>query len=441
MSKNSSKDEFFIIFVKKLNMDEILNKIAPYNIWDGKILPIGYPRKEYTEKLIKFTGNRLVKILTGQRRSGKSYIMRQLAMQLIDMGVERRNILFINRELSAFDFLQTHNDLNKLIETYRKKIAVNGRVHIFIDEVQDIDGWEKTVNSLSQDYIFETEVFLSGSNSRLLSGELATLLSGRYVDMTVYPFSFSEYTGVMNEEKNRTSFLKYLKDGGLPELINLPDFDVKQRYVEGLRDSIMLKDIVRRYAIKDVGLLERIFSYLVNNASSMVSVTGIVKYMKGRGSKASYDTIASYIEYLQEAFLLHKSVRYNISGKELLGGNFKIYPNDQAYHNYLFPTAAYGRGYSLEGIVYLTLLRKGYQVNTGVLHNAEVDFVATMGRRILYVQVAYSVEDHPTAEREYGAFKGIKGEGEKILVTMDEDTFQMRDGVRHLSAWEFENFI
>lgn len=422
-------------------MDEFLNKIAPYNIWDGKILPIGYLRKEYIEKLIKFTGNRLVKILTGQRRAGKSYIMRQLAMHLIDMGVDRRNILFINRELSAFDFLQTYENLNELIETYRKKISVNGRVHIFIDEVQDIAGWEKTVNSLSQDYILETEVFLSGSNSRLLSGELATLLSGRYVDMTVYPYSFSEYIGVLNEERTRTSFLKYLKDGGLPELINLPDSDVKQRYMEGLRDSIMLKDIVRRYAIKDVALLEHLFSYLVNNASNMVSVTGIVKYMKGRGSKASYDTIASYIEYLQEAFLLHKSVRYNISGKELLGGNFKIYPNDQAYHNYLFPTAGYGRGYALEGIVYLTLSRKGYQVNTGVLHNAEVDFVATKERRILYVQVAYSVEDHSTAEREYSAFKGIKGEGEKILVTMDEDTFQMRDGVRHISAWEFEIFI
>lgn len=439
--KNSSLDEFFIIFAKKLIMDEFLNKIAPYNIWDGKILPIGYLRKEYLEKLIKFTGNRLVKILTGQRRAGKSYIMRQLAMHLIDMGVDRRNILFINRELSAFDFLQTYEDLNELIETYRKKISVNGRVHIFIDEVQDIAGWEKTVNSLSQDYILETEVFLSGSNSRLLSGELATLLSGRYVDMTVYPYSFSEYIGVLNEERTRTSFLKYLKDGGLPELINLPDSDVKQRYMEGLRDSIMLKDIVRRYAIKDVALLEHLFSYLVNNASNMVSVTGIVKYMKGRGSKASYDTIASYIEYLQEAFLLHKSVRYNISGKELLGGNFKIYPNDQAYHNYLFPTAGYGRGYALEGIVYLTLSRKGYQVNTGVLHNAEVDFVATKERRILYVQVAYSVEDHSTAEREYSAFKGIKGEGEKILVTMDEDTFQMRDGVRHISAWEFEIFI
>ena len=259
--------------------------------------------------------------------------------------------------------------------------------------------------------------------------------------MTVFPFSYTEYRCVWNLEKNRESFLRYLKDGGLPELINLKDVDVKQRYVEGLRDSIMLKDIVRRYAIKDVALLENLFSYLVNNSSNMVSVTGIVKYIKGRGSKVSYDTVAAYIQYLQEAFLMHKSVRYNISGKELLGGNFKIYPNDQSYHNYLFPTAGFGRGYALEGIVFMTLLRKGYEVNTGVLYNAEVDFVAKSGRKLLYIQVAYSIEDLSTAEREYDAFKGIKGEGEKLLITMDDDTFPIRDGVRHIHAWESENIL
>lgn len=426
---------------KLLNMKGQLTKIAPYNLWGGNVLPTGYSRKEYTAQLESFTGNRLVKILTGQRRVGKSYIMRQLAMRLMDAGVDRRNILFINRELSVFNFIQSSEDLDALIDSYREEIATDGKIYIFIDEVQDISGWEKTVNSLSQDYTFDAEIFLSGSNSRLLSGELATLLSGRYIGMKVYPFSFTEYSGVWNLEKNRNSFLRYLKDGGLPELIHLTGEDVKQRYVEGLRDSIMLKDIVRRYAIKDVALLDNLFSYLVNNASNMISITGIVKYMKGRGSKASYDTIAAYIAYLHEAFLLHKSTRYNISGKELLGGNFKIYPNDQAYHNYLFPSAAHGKGYALEGIVYMTLLRKGYEVNTGVLHNGEVDFVASSGRRILYVQVAYSVEDQSTAEREYGAFRSIRGEGEKLLVTMDEEAFPMRDGVRHVSAWELEDLL
>lgn len=432
---------FFIFAEIILPMTDVLEKIAPYNLWNGNILPTGFSRQGYISKLERFTGNRLVKILTGQRRAGKSYIMRQLAIRLIGNGVDCRNILFINRELSAFAFIQNSDDLDRLIEIFRKELATDNKIYIFIDEVQDISGWERTVNSLSQDYTFEAEVFLSGSNSRLLSGELATLLSGRYISLMVYPFSYEEYRGVWNLEKNRDSFLRYIKDGGLPELINLVDHDVKQRYVEGLRDSIMLKDIVRRHSIKDVALLEDLFSYLVNNASNMVSVTGIVKYLKGRGSKASYDTVAAYISYLQEAFLLHKATRYNISGKEMLGGNFKIYPNDQAYHNYLFPTVAYGRGYALEGIVYMALLRKGYEINTGVLFNSEVDFVATSGNKTLYIQVAYSIGDHSTAEREYGAFKGIKGEGEKLLVTMDEDSFPMRDGVRHLPAWLIEEFI
>lgn len=422
-------------------MKDVLDRIAPYNLWNGNSLPTGFTRDEYTDRLASFTGNRLVKILTGQRRAGKSYIMRQLAMQLIGSGVDCRNILFINRELSVFDFIQTFTDLDDLIQAYRTEIAAEGKIYIFIDEVQDISGWERTVNSLSQDYTIEAEIFLSGSNSRLLSGELSTLLSGRYIEMEVYPFSYSEYRKVWNMERNRESFVRYLKDGGLPELINLTDTDIKQRYVEGLRDSIMLKDIVRRYSIKDIALLENLFSYLVNNASSMVSVTGIVKYIKGRGSRSSYDTVAAYIEYLQEAFLMHKSTRYNISGKELLGGNFKVYPNDQAYHNYLFPTAGYGRGYALEGIVYMTLLRKGFEVNTGVLLNTEIDFVAKSGRNLLYIQVAYSIEDPSTASREYGAFGGIRGEGEKLLVTMDEEAFMTRDGVRHLSAWDLEDFL
>lgn len=422
-------------------MTALLERISPYNLWNGNNLPSGFPRKEYTSKLEKFTGNRLVKILTGQRRTGKSYIMRQLAMRLISNGVDCHNILFINRELSAFAFLQNSEDLDQLIDAYRKNIATDNKIYLFMDEVQDISGWERTVNSLSQDYTFEAEVFLSGSNSRLLSGELATLLSGRYISLMVYPFSYEEYSGVWNLGRNRDSFLRYIRDGGLPELINLRDDEIKQRYVEGLRDSIMLKDIVRRYSIKDVALLENLFLYLVNNASNMVSVTGIVKYLKGRGSKASYDTVAAYIIYMQEAFLLHKSTRYNISGKEMLGGNFKIYPNDQAYHNYLFPNAAYDKGYALEGIIYMSLLRKGYDINTGVLHNSEVDFVATSGGKTLYIQVAFSIEDHSTAEREYEAFKGIKGEGEKFLVTMDEDPLPMRDGVRHISAWLFEEYI
>ena len=222
-----------------------------------------------------------------------------------------------------------------------------------------------------------------------------------------------------------------------PELINLPDDEVKQRYVAGLRDSIMLKDIVKRYAIKDIGLLETLFAYLVNNASNMISITGIVNFIKNRGNKSTYDTVAAYILYLQEAFLVHKSERYNIAGKELLAGNFKLYINDQAYHNYLFSTVRYGKGYILENIVYMELLRKGYSINTGVIKGCEVDFIARKSRRTVYVQVAYVIGDDQTAQREYKSLEQVKSEGDKYLISMDDDILPTRNGIRHLRAWEF----
>ncbi|MDE6076368.1 MAG: ATP-binding protein, partial [Muribaculaceae bacterium] len=237
------------------------------------------------------------------------------------------------------------------------------------------------------------------------------------------------------------AFLHYMQEGGLPELINLPDEDMKQRYMAGLRDSIMLKDIVKRYAIKDIGLLENLLAYVVNNSSSLISITGITNYLKSRGSKSSYETIATYLIYLQEAFIIHKSERYNISGKALLAGNFKVYPNDQAYHNYLYPTVRFGNGYILEGIVYMELIRKGYKVNTGVIRDKEIDFIAVKNDRILYVQVAYILTDEVTAEREYASLEYVKGIGEKFLVTLDDVSYPIRNGVRHIQAWEFHKYI
>lgn len=422
-------------------MEEYLDIIAPYNLWYGNQLPAGFIRDTYTGRLMKYTGNRLVKVLTGQRRVGKSYIMRQVATELIKNGVRPENTLFINCELSVFGFIRNADDLGRLVSAYRERFNPEGRLYIFIDEVQEIDEWERAVNSMSQDYTVEAELFISGSNSRLLSGELASLLSGRYVEFLITPLSFDEYCGVHSLGRERGAFLRYLKEGGLPELINLPDEEVKQRYMAGLRDSIMLKDIVKRYSIKDVGLLESLFAYLVNNASNMISITGIVNFIKSRGNRSTYDTVAAYIMYLQEAFLVHKSERYNISGKELLAGNFKLYINDQAYHNYLFSSVRYGLGYVLENVVYMEFVRKGYVVNRGVVKGHEVDFIARKDGRTIYAQVAYTVHDEETAQREYESLDCVKGEGEKFLITMDDDLLPMRNGVCHLQAWELGGVI
>lgn len=422
-------------------MDEKLDLIAPYNLWNGHTLPIGFSRDTYTDRLMGYTGNRLIKVLTGQRRVGKSFIMRQIAMKLVSEGVRAENTLFINRELSAFDFIRDADDLRNLVIAYRNNFKPVGKIYIFIDEVQDIKDWEKEVNSLSQDYTVDIEVFISVSNSKLLSGELATLISGRYIEMTVYPFSFSEYVEIHRLEKDRQSFLRYMNEGGLPDLINLHDKEVKERYMAGLRDSIMLKDIVKRHAVRDIGLLESLFAYLVNNASNMISITGIVNYLKSNGGKSSYETISTYLTYFQEAYIVHKCDRYSISGKELLSGNFKVYANDQAYHNYIFPTVRFGNGYLLEGIVYMTLLRKGYKVKTGVIRDKEVDFIAEKNDMRLYVQVAYMLLDEATAEREYSSLEKVSGIGEKLLVTLDDTLYPIRNGIRHVQAWKLEELI
>lgn len=422
-------------------MDEFLKLIAPYNLWNGNQLPTGFQRLSYIERLMQFTGNRLVKVLTGQRRVGKSFLMRQVAMKLVESGVEPNNTIFINRELAIYDSIQTYDDLNRLVSAYISHYQPEGRIYIFIDEVQEIDGWERAVNSMSQDYTKDIEVFISGSNSKLLSGELASLLSGRYVEFPVYPLSYREYAQVKNLEITRSSFLTYMKDGGLPELLNLPEGDIRQRYIEGLRDSIMLKDIVKRYAIKDVGLLENLFAYLVNNSSSLISVQGIVNYLKSRGSRSSYDTISSYISHMQDAYLVHKSERFNVAGKELLGGNFKLYTNDQAYHNYLFPSVRFGSGYILENIVYMELLRKGYSVNTGIIKDKEIDFIAEKNGNRIYLQVAYQIDDEETAHREYSSLEAVSGVGEKYLVTLDDFPLPTYNGIRHIQAWELAKVL
>ncbi len=281
-------------------MEEYFNSLRKYNFWDGTVPALGYGREQYTGRILNYTGNSLVKVLTGQRRSGKSYILRQIARRLIDDGVNPINICYINKEFTDFDFVRDYKDLEALINLYRQQLRPEGKVWIFIDEIQNITGWEHLVNSLSQDYVDTHELFISGSNySKMLSGELATLLSGRYVNFEVFPFSFREYAGITGKEASRQTYIDYMADGGLPELFSLPDPETKRNYVSAVKDTVLLRDIIQRHQIKDARLLDDIFVYLVNNASTLVSITNIVNYFKSTGRKTTYDTVAAYIGYIE----------------------------------------------------------------------------------------------------------------------------------------------
>lgn len=266
-------------------MNENIESVKKYNLWFGNTIDCGFPRPLYTESVASYLGSKVVKVLTGQRRVGKSYILRQTAMHLVQQGVSSNNIVFINRELTAFDFIENYKDLDNFIRLYREELKPEGRIYIFIDEVQDIDGWERVVNSLSQDYTEDYEIFITGSNSKMFSGELSTLLSGRYVEFHIFPLSYGEYASIHQLPVGRESYLTYMADGGYPELVHFQSSDVKRNYISGLKDTVLLKDIIRRYTIRDVRLLEDLFAYLVNNSSNLLSVTNIANFIKARDAR------------------------------------------------------------------------------------------------------------------------------------------------------------
>lgn len=422
-------------------MNETIKALEKYNLWGDTSLDFGFKRSEYTEKIADYVGNRLIKVLVGQRRSGKSYILRQVARQLVDSGVKPENTLFISRELTDFEFLTTYKELDQLIKLYKSELKPTGKIYIFIDEIQIIEGWEKVVNSYSQDYTESVELFISGSNSNMLSGELATLLSGRYVCLEVFPFSFSEFIGISNKERTKQSYMEYMNSGGLPELFLLLEQELKRNYISAVKDSVLLRDVILRHSIRDPKLLEDIFVFLVNNASNLISINSILKYYKGQGRKTSYDAVSAYIGYIEDAFLIHRCDRYDIKGKDTMSGNAKFYINDLAYKNYLYSGYGYGFGYLLENLVYLELRRAGYDVYTGSLKGKEVDFVAKKYDRVVYIQCSYILADESTIEREYSALEAIDDNFEKMVVSLDDITLPLRGGIKHIQAWNLEGFL
>lgn len=422
-------------------MNERLKALEKYNLWDGKRLSLGLQRTFYTNKINQFVGNQLVKVLVGQRRSGKSYLLRQTMAGLATSGVPVENILYINKEYLEFDFIDRYQDLEELFQLYKATFRPQGKIYLFIDEIQNIQGWEHFVNSHSQDFIDVCEIFISGSNSRMLSSELATLLSGRYVEFLILPYSYDEYLQSKGVERGRISYLDYLQFGGLPELYSLPTKESCSQYVSSVKDTIILRDIIQRkqnnpdeQAVRDAKLLDDIFVFLVSNASNPVSIPNILKFFKSKNRKVSYETAANYVRYLEEPYLVHPARQYNIRGKEVAESAYKYYLNDLSFKNYLYPGIGYGTGYLLENAVYLELLRNGYKVYVGNIKSKEVDFVAIKSDRTVYIQSSYSIEDPQTAEREYASLLDISDNYEKYVVTLDDVKHPSREGILHIQA-------
>lgn len=417
-------------------MTETFKKLEKYNFWHTEKIPTGFLRNTYLQKIKKYMGNNLIKVLMGQRRVGKSYILRQIIQMLINEKINPKNIFYLNKELIEFDEIKNYTDLAGLIEEYRKRLKPKGKIYVMLDEIQEISEWEKIVNSLAQNYKRPHEIFITGSNSHLLSGELATYLSGRSIAFEILPFLFGEFCEYFSLKKNKENYLNYMRTGGLPELYNLQDREAKINYIASLKNTILLKDIVARFNIKDVNLLEDLFIFLAGNIGNLFSINKIVQYLKSHKRNTNHETIANYIDYLKQSFIIHEVDKYDIRGKAVLAGNKKYYLNDLAFRTY--PSSGFdeGIGKNLENMLYMDYRAQGYQIYVGSMEQEEVDFILEKGNERKYIQIAYLLSTEKVIKRELRSLQKIRDAHEKIIISLDEISFGNKDGIKHLTPWE-----
>ena len=389
------------------------------------------------KRIRAFMGNDLVKVLTGIRRCGKSVMLDLIKEELLASGVESSQIVSINFENMSNAHLCTAATLHD--EILRRASEIRGKVYLFFDEIQEVEAWEKCINSFRVE--LDCDIYITGSNARLLSGELATYLAGRYVEFVIYPFSFAEfielYHTVCPDADIRQCFNKYLTAGGMPYLSNLRYDDAASRqYLRDLFNSVELKDIVKRGNIRDVDMLERIVAYITSNIGTTFSATSISKYLKNEGRSISPETVLNYIRACMDAFLFYQVKRQDLQGKKILTVNEKYYVADHGVREAVFGGNRKDINLVLENIVYMELLRRGYTVTIGKAGDQEIDFVCEDQGNKLYVQVAYLLASEDIIQREFGVYSRIRDNFPKYVVTLDE--FDMsRDGIRHRNIRDF----
>lgn len=396
-------------------------------------------RDEYIKKIVPFIDKDVIKVLTGIRRSGKSVMLKLLMEELKNIGINEKQFIYINFENLKYRNLKNYERLydfilNKVDNKYKS-------YYIFLDEIQEMEEWEKCVNSLRVDEDFNFDIYITGSNAKLLSGELSTYLAGRYIEFVVYPFSFKEFFEIM-KEKNKEIDLKkvfqdYVKFGGMPFLHNLDyNFEASMQYLQDLYASIILKDITQRNNIRDTDLLERIINYVIMNIGNTFSATSISKFFKSENRKVAIETILNYIKACEEAFLVYRVARNDLLGKKILNVNEKYYIADHGIREAIMENNQKNINQILENIVYFEMLRRGYNVKIGKVDNLEVDFVCKKNDETIYIQVSYLLASEDTKEREFSVLENIKDNYPKYVLSMDE--FDMsRNGIKHMNLIEF----
>ena len=396
-------------------------------------------RELYIEKIKPFIDKDIIKVLTGIRRSGKSVMLKLIMEELKQNKIDEKQFININFENLINIELTT---ADKLYEYILKKVSeIKKKCYIFLDEIQEVKDWEKCINSLRVNEEYDFDIYITGSNAKLLSGELSTYLAGRYVEFVIYPFSFKEFLetskSIQQDVSTRETFQKYVKFGGMPFLYNLAfEEEASLQYLKDIYSSIILKDITQKNKIRDTDLLERVISYLIMNVGNNFSATSISKFFKSENRKVSVETILNYIKAAEESFLIYKVSRDDLIGKKVLNVNEKYYIADHGMREAILGSNQRDINQIFENIIYLELLRKGYNVRVGKVDNLEVDFVCTKGNEKIYVQVAYLLASPETIEREFTSLEKIDDNYPKYVISTDE--FDMsRNGIIHINIIDF----
>ena len=399
-------------------------------------------RKEYLDQLWAWKDEQLIKVVTGIRRCGKSTLLEQYQEKLQKSGVDAEQIISINFEDLDNEPLLDYRELYRYI---KERLCADRRTYIFLDEIQNVPSFEKVVDSL---YVKDnTDVYITGSNSYMLSSDLATLLSGRYVEISMLPLSFREYVTLTGLQKD-AAFTEFMKTGGIPYVAVMNRTDEKiDQYLEGIYNTVIVKDIEERQIrrekdagkrkITDIALLKMIARYLASVVGSPISVKSITDYLVSSGRKVSPNTVSDYVDALTESFVFYPAERFDIVGKQLLKVNRKMYIVDLGLRNHILPRKRYDLGFSIENIVYFELLRRGYKVNIGKYGSTEVDFVAQKQGVITYYQVTADMTAEETFEREMRPLRSIQDNYEKIVLTLDRFSLGNYEGIKVVNVMDW----
>ncbi len=389
-------------------------------------------RPYYIDKIVPFIGSDLIKVLIGQRRVGKSYILLQL-MDEIKAKDDTANIVYINKEENEYEAIANHRDLI----VYAESRIVNGvKNYLFIDEIQDIENFEKALRHLAAKKVFD--LYCTGSNARLLSSEIATGLSGRYIEIPIHALSYQEFLSFQHIEANEDTLLKYIRYGGLPFITNLELRDeIIYGYLQSIYNTIILKDVVARFRIRNINFLNRLLEYLADNIGSLVSANRISDFLKSQKIKTSPNIVLDYLSFLSSSFIIREVNRADIKGKKIFEINEKYYWEDLGLRNSLVGYKATEIGQMLENLVFLHLARLGFNINVGQLENKEIDFVAEKEGRKIYIQVAYLIGDQAVKDREFGNLLDIPDNYQKIVVSMDKLIGGEYKGIKHYKIMDF----